>query len=53
MKKSTDKSTKSHFGITVKTLKYFFPLAWKKHKSFFFCGLLSVIVQAALPLFQL
>lgn len=47
MKKSDKK--KSSLDITAKTLKYFFPIAWKAHKGFFFFGALSVIVSALTP----
>ena len=47
MKKSDKK--KSTFDIAIKTIKYFFPIAWKAHKGFFFCGALSVIVTSLTP----
>lgn len=47
MKKSTKK--KSTFDIAIKTIKYFFPIAWKAHKGFFFFGALGIIVTALTP----
>lgn len=47
MKKSAEK--KSTFDIAIKTIKYFFPIAWKAHKVFFFFGALGVIVTALTP----
>jgi len=47
MKKSAEK--KSTFDIAIKTIKYFFPIAWKAHKGFFFFGALGVIVTALTP----
>ncbi len=47
MKKSAEK--KSTFDIAIKTIKYFFPIAWKAHKGFFFFGALGVVVTALTP----
>lgn len=47
MKKSAEK--KSTFDIAIKTIKYFFPIAWKAHKGFFFFGALGVIITALTP----
>lgn len=47
MKKSTE--NKNSVGIVMKTLKYFFPIAWKAHKGFFFFGVLSVILSTVTP----
>ena len=32
-----------------KTLRYFYPIAWKNFKGFFFCGIIFVIAQASQP----
>lgn len=37
------------FGIVCKTLKYFYPIAWKRYKAFFGLGILKVAIYAALP----
>ncbi len=47
MKKSAEK--KSAFDIAIKTIKYFFPIAWKAHKGFFFVGALGIIVTSLTP----
>ncbi len=47
MKKSAEK--KSAFDIAVKTIKYFFPIAWKAHKGFFFVSALGIIVTSLTP----
>ena len=36
-------------GVVIKTLKYFFPVAWKFSKSYFILSAINVAVQAALP----
>ncbi len=47
MKKSAKK--KSSFDIAIKTIKYFFPIAWKAHKGFFFCSALGTIITSLTP----
>lgn len=36
-------------GVVFKTLKYFFPVAWKFSKSYFILSVVNVIVAAVLP----
>ena len=36
-------------GVVWKTLKYFFPIAWKFDKMYFILSVVNVIVGAALP----
>ena len=36
-------------GVVLKTLKYFFPVAWRFDKAYFILSALNVIVAAALP----
>lgn len=47
MKKSAEK--KSGFDIAVKTIKYFFPIAWKTNNGFFFLKALEVVVRTITP----
>lgn len=36
-------------GVVLKTLKYFFPVAWKFSKSYFILSVINVVVAAVLP----
>lgn len=47
MKKSAEK--KNTFDTAIKTIKYFFPIACKAHKGFFFCGISGIIITALTP----
>ena len=51
MSNSAQKQEKSEKkkGVVFKTLKYFFPVAWKFSKSYFILSALNVAVAAALP----
>ncbi len=40
---------KKEKGVVLKTLKYFFPVAWKFDKSYFIISVINVIVAAILP----
>ncbi len=46
MSKKTPPKTK---GVVWKTLKYFFPVAWRFDKSYFILSVINVIVAAVLP----
>lgn len=46
--KKQEKSEKKK-GVVFKTLKYFFPVAWRFSKSYFILSALNVAVAAALP----
>ena len=40
---------KRAFETVSKTLKYFYPIAWKHYKGFFLCGILKILIYAAKP----
>lgn len=44
-----EKKQEKKKGVVFKTLKYFFPVAWKFSKSYFILSALNVAVAAALP----
>lgn len=47
---SKNKRSKAHEkGVVWKTLKYFFPIAWRFDKAYFILSALNVLVGAALP----
>ena len=46
---NSEKKQEKKKGVVFKTLKYFFPVAWKFSKSYFILSVLNVVVAAALP----
>lgn len=52
-KKNADKKSESAFSIVKKTLKYFFPIAWRFKKSYFFVKTFQMIFQTAMPFFSI
>ncbi len=40
---------KSAVETVTKTLKYFYPIAWKRYKGFFGCGMLKILIYAIKP----
>lgn len=40
---------KQEKGVVIKTLKYFFPVAWRFDKAYFILSAINVVVAAALP----
>ena len=46
---NSEKKQEKKKGVVFKTLKYFFPVAWKFSKSYFILSALNVVVAAALP----
>lgn len=52
MQKSQNKKERT-FKTVRATLGYFFPIAWKNHKSYFFLGALNIILKAATPFVEM
>lgn len=44
-----DTNVKKEKGVVLKTLKYFFPVAWRFDKAYFILSALNVLIAAALP----
>ncbi|MDE6579203.1 MAG: hypothetical protein K2K41_01545, partial [Ruminiclostridium sp.] len=51
MSKDNKKKEKKESGFSVvrKTLKYFFPIAWKVHKGYFFVNGIMTVIDAIQP----
>ncbi len=46
---SDSNAKKKEKGVVIKTLKYFFPVAWKFDKAYFILSAINVLVGASLP----
>ncbi len=46
---SNSNAKKKEKGVVIKTLKYFFPVAWKFDKAYFILSAINVLVGASLP----
>ncbi len=45
----SNKTSEKKKGVVMKTLKYFFPVAWKFSKSYFVISVINLIFQTVLP----
>lgn len=50
---NSENKTEKKKGVVFKTLKYFFPVAWKFDKRYFILSVIHVIAKAALPFIDL
>lgn len=48
-KNKEDKNKESAFSLVQKTYKYFFPVAWRVNKGFFFVSAIKILVDAIQP----
>ena len=43
---------KSTYRIVTDTLKYFYPIAWKKYKGFFLCAAANIVFKSVQPFME-